>query len=202
MKKLVVLLHGVGSSGADLEGLGHYFQPSFPDVIFSSPNGTEKFDGGGAGYQWFSVTGVTEASRPGRIVNARAAFDAAIQQIFAKHAIDPEQDQVIFLGFSQGSIMALDALVSARLPLAGVVAFSGRLSSPQPYATASNTPVLLVHGQADPVIPWQESESAAAKLSEVGIPVTTFFETALPHTISMDGINKATAFISQCFSKA
>ena len=201
MKKLVVLLHGVGSSGADLEGLGHYFNASFPDVIFASPNGTEKFDGGGTGYQWFSVADVTEASRPGRIVDARAAFDAAIRQIFATHDIDPDQDRVIFLGFSQGSIMALDALVTARLPLAGVVAFSGRLSSPQPYAITSDTPVLLVHGQADPVIPWQESESAAAKLTEAGISVTTFFEPDLPHTISMAGIDKATAFISQCFSK-
>ena len=201
MKKLVVLLHGVGSSGADLEGLGHFFQPMFPDVIFSSPNGTEKFDGGGAGYQWFSVAGVTEASRPGRIVEARTAFDAAIKQIFAGHDIDPSQDRVIFLGFSQGSIMALDALVTARLPLAGVVAFSGRLSSPQPYAPVSDTPVLLVHGQADPVIPWQESESAATRLAGIGVPVITFFEPDLPHTISMAGIDKATAFISQCFSK-
>ncbi len=198
MKKLVIFLHGVGSSGADLEGLGLYLNQVMPEVIFASPDGTSRFDGGGEGYQWFSVQGVTEQSRPARVVEARAAFDATLEGIFAQHAIIPGKDQVILLGFSQGSIMALDALVTARYPLAGVAAFSGRLSSPEPYHPAPDSAVLLVHGMADQVIPWTESEAAAA-LTEMGCEVETLFEPGVVHTISAEGVAKALAFIVQRF---
>jgi len=199
MKKLVIFLHGVGSSGADLEGLGLYFQQVMPEVIFASPNGTSRFDGGDEGYQWFSVIGVTEQSRPERVVEARAAFDATIESIFREHDVTPGKDLVILLGFSQGSIMALDALVTARFPLAGVAAFSGRLSSPRPYQPAADAAALLVHGMDDPVIPWTESEAAAAALTEEGVEVETLFEPGLVHTISAEGVAKAMEFIIQRF---
>lgn len=199
MKKLVIFLHGVGSSGADLEGLGLYFQQVMPEVIFASPNGTSRFDGGNEGYQWFSVMGVTEQSRPERVVEARAAFDATIESIFREHDVTPGKDRVILLGFSQGSIMALDALVTARFPLAGVAAFSGRLSSPRPYQPAADAAALLVHGMDDLVIPWTESEAAAAALTEEGVEVETLFEPGLVHTISAEGVAKAMEFIIQRF---
>jgi len=200
MKKLIILLHGVGSSGADLEGLGYFFQQVMPEIEFASPDGSAAFDGGSEGYQWFSLAGITETLRAERIVAARADFDAIINNILKQHDIVAGRDKVILLGFSQGSIMALDALVTARFPLAGVVAFSGRLSSPKPYQPSANIPVLLVHGMADPVIPWAESESAAAALITAGSSdVETLFEPDVVHTISGDGIARAMAFVTEQF---
>jgi len=200
MKKLIILLHGVGSSGADLEGLGYFFQQVMPDVVFASPNGSSAFDGASEGYQWFSLAGITETLRTERIVAARTAFDAIINDILTEHEIVAGRDKVILLGFSQGSIMALDALVTDRFPLAGVVAFSGRLSSPKPYHPSADASVLLVHGMADPVIPWAESEAAAAALIEAGLSdVETQFEPGVAHTISGDGVSKAIAFVTEQF---
>ncbi|MBS0847425.1 dienelactone hydrolase family protein [Citrobacter sp. JGM124] len=200
MKKLIILLHGVGSSGADLEGLGYFVQQMMPDIVFASPDGSSVFDGGGEGYQWFSVTGVTDALRTERVVEARAAFDNIINGILAEHEIVPGRDKVMLLGFSQGSIMALDALVTDRFPLAGVVAFSGRLSSPKPYHPSADAAVLLVHGMADTVIPWTESEAAATGLTEAGVSeVETLFEPGVVHTISSEGIARAMAFITEQF---
>lgn len=199
MKKLIVMLHGVGSSGADLEGLGLFFQQVMPEVLFASPNGSEPFDGGGEAYQWFSLAGVTEQNRAQRIVEARAAFDAQLRAIFEQHDVVPGKDQVILLGFSQGSIMALDALVTARFPLAGVVAFSGRLASPKPYQLAADASALLIHGMADQMIPWAESEAAAAALTEAGAEVETLFEPGVVHTISADGVSQAMGYIAERF---
>jgi len=200
MQKLVILLHGVGSSGADLEGLGHFFQQVMPDIVFASPDGSQPFDGGPEGFQWFSLAGINDALRRERVVEARAAFDATINGILHQHHIEPGRDKVILLGFSQGSIMALDALVTGRFPLSGVVAFSGRLSSPKPYTPPSDAAVLLVHGLDDQVIPWTESESAAAALVEAGVSeVETQFEPGVVHTISAEGISKAMEFIMQQF---
>jgi len=194
-KGLVILLHGVGSSGDDLAGLGDHWAPSLPGVSFASPNAPYHFEQG-AGWQWFSLVGITPENRPARVAEARAAFDQALQAILDRHQMSEHLDKVVLVGFSQGSIMALDTLVSGRWPVAGMVAFSGRLSSPQPFTPALNTPVLLVHGMADGVIPVQESESAEQRLRALGVQVSSQFEPGIGHTISAQGAQKAVAFIA------
>ena len=196
-KALVIFLHGVGSNGDDLAPLGHHWATLLPDVIFAAPNAPERF-AAGFGWQWFSLTDVTPENRPGRVRAARAAFDATLNAIVAQHGFADRWQDVVLVGFSQGSIMALDALASGRYPLAGVVAFSGRLAVEGQLTPQAHVPALLIHGQADEVIPWQESESAATRLRAAGVPVDTRFEPATGHTISGPGAMHAAAFIGQC----
>jgi acetyl esterase/lipase len=47
----------------------------------------------------------------------------------------------------------------------------GKMISPIYYVTSSLPPVLIVHGDADVVVPLQQSESFAAKAKEVGAPM-------------------------------
>lgn len=199
-KNLLILFHGVGSNGADMQGLARYLAPSLPGVRFACPDGTARFDGGGPGFQWFSLQGVTPETRPARIVAAREAFDATIHAILQQHGVTPGEDNIILGGFSQGAIMALDVLVSGRLPLAGVVSLSGRLASPEPFNLAAGQAALLVHGKADAVIPWSESEEAAQRLSAAGVAVESFFEADTPHTVTAAGVSHALAFIRQRFN--
>ncbi|MFC6379338.1 alpha/beta hydrolase [Tatumella terrea] len=196
-KQIVILLHGVGSNGADLQGLGDFWAESFPGLTCIAPDAPFPCDMG-AGYQWFSVNGVTDENRPARIAEARTSFDAALQKIFSQYGITPE-DEVVLTGFSQGSIMALDALARAAFPLAGVIAFSGRLASPPPLHPAPGSKVLLIHGQDDQVIPWTESRHAEQQLTAAGVEVTSFYQPGVPHTISGEGVAEATDFIQQCF---
>lgn len=197
-KKIVILLHGVGSNGADLQGLGDFWSATMPDVIFVSPDAPQHCDMG-SGFQWFSVAGVTEQNRAARIAEARSSFDATLQQILTQQHITPD-DQLILVGFSQGSIMSLDALVRDALPLAGIVAFSGRLASPEPFHPAPGSAALLIHGQADQVIPWTESRKAEQQLTALGVDVTAVYEPGVPHTISAEGVSQAAEFIRQRFS--
>lgn len=194
-KRLVIFLHGVGSSGADLAVLGQLWQERLPETHFSAPNAPQAF-GQSGGWQWFSLNGITEANRPQRIVEARPEFDRTIRAIFQQHGVDPSQDKLALVGFSQGSIMALDALVSGRWPLAAVVAFSGRLATQQEGAVPS-VPALLVHGQRDPVIPWQESQQAQEKLQALGIPVQNVWDATAGHTITQQGADKAGEFLAK-----
>lgn len=194
MKKLIVLLHGVGSRGADLQGLGKYWSQTLDDVIVATPDGPSRFDMG-PGFQWFSVNGITDDTRAARIADARNAFTATINGLLEKHGIQPGRDKLVLSGFSQGAIMSLDALVNGQWPLAAVVAFSGRLASAQPWQPVHHTPVLLVHGASDPVINWQESERAAAQLGAAGVDVDTYIEPGVPHTITANGAMKAANFL-------
>ncbi|WP_158781127.1 alpha/beta hydrolase [Pantoea sp. BAV 3049] len=198
-KGVVILLHGVGSNGDDLAGLGTHWSGDLPGVSFASPDAPFRFEHG-PGYQWFSVAGVTPANRAQRVEEARDAFDAELNAILTEHQMQDQLDKVVLVGFSQGSIMGLDAVISGRWPVAGLVAFSGRLASPAPYSVAKETPVMIIHGMADSVIPYAESEIAAEKLRELGVVVSTQFAPSVGHTISAQGARSAAEFIGKCLA--
>lgn len=198
-KGLVILLHGVGSNGEDLAGLGAHWSADLPDVIFSSPDAPFRFEHG-PGYQWFSLAGITPGNRPQRVETARQAFDRQLSAILNEHEMAEHLDKVVLVGFSQGSIMGLDAIVSGRWPVAGLVSFSGRLASPTPYHPAAATPIMMIHGMADSVIPYAETEIAAAALRESGLTVSTQFDPSIGHTISAQGARSAAEFIGHCLA--
>ena len=193
-RNLVIFLHGVGSSGANLAPLGEAWASALPDTDFAAPDAPFAADMG-HGRQWFSIAGVTEANRSGRVFAARASFDATLKAIVDAHGLSNRLDRVALVGFSQGSIMALDALVSGRWPVAGIVAFSGRLAAPEPYSPATGTKALLVHGDADHIMPPGESIEASKTLKTLGIETSLHIDPGLGHAISARGATVAAAFL-------
>ncbi|WBO22849.1 alpha/beta hydrolase [Sphingomonas abietis] len=194
---LVILLHGVGSRGADIAGLATHWQDRLPDTAFAAPDGPFAFDQAPSGRQWFSVRNVTDANRAERIVAAREAFDRVLARHVADHGFEDRLDRVTLVGFSQGSIMALDAAVSGRWPVKAVVAFSGRLASPLPFASPPATRFALIHGRNDPVIPVAESERAAVLLRDAGADVRLHICEGLGHAISPEAALIAEAFLTE-----
>lgn len=195
---LVIMLHGVGSNGDDLAPLANVWKSVLPGAVFVSPNAPNR-SSFGSGYQWFSVAGVTEENRSGRIKDARPDFDKTVSKIIEENGFSDKLDRVAFVGFSQGTIMSLDAVASGRWPVGAVVGFSGRLASPLPLAPSTTTPILLIHGSADPVIPASETTKAAAALEALGLKVETVIQPGLPHTISGEGAAKAGSFLAETF---
>lgn len=194
-ESLIILLHGVGSNGGDLMHLGDIWREMLPGATLAAPDAPFVFEGG-RGRQWFSVAGVNAQNRGGRIVAARAAFDATVQEAIDRHGFSQAPERVALAGFSQGGIMALDALASGRWPLA-VVAFSARLATPDPLAPAAGSVALLVHGEADRIIPARESEAAAERLDRAGVHTELFIEPGLDHTISSEGAMQAVDFLAR-----
>ncbi|QDB81920.1 alpha/beta hydrolase [Acinetobacter pittii] len=193
----VILLHGVGSNGHDLEVVGEFFKSNFPALEYVSPNAPFNFMNSPNAYQWFSITGVTEGNRYARVVEARSSFDEKIREILKENQMENQLERVVFCGFSQGAIMALDAVVSGRWPIGGVISIAGRLTSPIKSEINKNTKVLLIHGEADTVIPVTESQLAYQELhaAEMKVELNIFPFTAHQITqsildLSVDFINK------------
>jgi phospholipase/carboxylesterase len=195
---LVVLLHGVGSSGADLAPLGAALSRFLPDTQFVSPDAPDP-SAYGAGYQWFSVVGVTPENRPERIVAARSGFDAVIEAAIVDNGFADRRERVALIGFSQGSIMALDALATGRQSPLAVVAFAGRLATPDPLAPPINAHALLIHGDSDAVIPAAETRSAAERLTAAGVTVETDIVPGIGHTIAPQSIQVAGRYLARLF---
>ena len=93
--------------------------------------------------------------------------------------------------------MALDARASGRWAVGAVVAFSGRLASPPPLAPATGTPLLLVHGDADPIMPSGESIRAAEQLKAAGVRARIAIEPGLGHQVSNAGLAEAARFLDE-----
>ncbi len=82
--------------------------------------------------------------------------------------------------------------------IAGIVAFSGRLLEPDSLAdeAQSRPPVLLIHGDADDVVPPQSLPQAAEALQEAGwTEVYAHIMKGTGHGIAPDGLSVALAFM-------
>src|SRR5256885_16877821 len=76
-------------------------------------------------------------------------------------------------GFSQGAATALHAGLRRQTQIAGIVAFSGALPGGEGMRSdiLSKPPILLVHGEADDVVPFQSMANAQAVLEAAGVSV-------------------------------
>jgi phospholipase/carboxylesterase len=134
----------------------------------------------GQGRQWFSVAGITEESRPARVAAAMPAFQALIEQLQKSSGVAAEK--TILIGFSQGSIMALESTQYAPALAGHVIAFSGRFAK-TPILAPIGTAIHLIHGDADQVISVEHSRNAARQLQSLGADVTFDIEPGMGHGI-------------------
>ena len=123
-------------------------------------------------------------------------LNAFLDALMVDEDVLPEQ--VVLFGFSQGTMMSLHVAPRREDEVAGIVAFSGRLLSPETLAdeVVSRPPVLLVHGDQDDVVPPQSLPQAAEALQEAGwTDVYAHIMKGTGHGIAPDGLSVALAFM-------
>jgi phospholipase/carboxylesterase len=169
---LFLLFHGVGARPYDMLPVMDRLAAEYPQaalLALPSPDPFDAVPGGGSGTQWFSVKGVDEQNRPVRVAEAMPRFVQAVREQQARFAI--EWPRTALVGFSQGAIMALEA-VQAEPRLAGrVLAFAGRHAR-LPTHVPEDTTVHLLHGMDDRVVPAGPAVAAARQLVGLGADVT------------------------------
>ena len=103
-QNLVIVLHGVGATGADLAPQSETLRGLLPDTAFAASDAPDPFEGGGLRPPWFSVVGIDTANRAQRVEQARAGFDRVVAEEIDKAGLSGRLDRVAFFGFSQGAI--------------------------------------------------------------------------------------------------
>ena len=198
-KQLVVLCHGLGADAYDLIDLGHAWQHACPDALFVSVHAPFPHDSG-FGRQWWSV-----ADRSPHVVEAGVRTAAPYLQGFidaelVRLGLPPEAYAI--MGFSQGAMMALFAGLRRPAAPRAILAFSGALVAPGALATelANKAPVLLVHGEADDVVPVARSVDAEAALIAAEVPVDAHYIPGLGHGIDDTGISHGALALQRGFS--
>ena len=199
-KQLVVLLHGYGSDGNDLIGLAPHWAPLIPDAEFLAPNAPFPCEMAPFGYQWFSLADDAQAARLAGVRAAATLLDAFLDQALKARGLD--ESKLALVGFSQGTMMSLYVAPRRASALAAVVGYSGALIGPQELAPEirSRPPVLLIHGDADPVVPHRELGWAEKALKDLGVPVTVETRPRLAHSIDERGLMLGGRFLLRAFS--
>lgn len=197
-KGLIVTLHGYGSNGEDLISLAPYWDRLLPDVQFSSPNAPAHVPGFGEMYQWFAIESMDPIHLAKGAREATPVLEAFLEAEMARFGVTKAKTALV--GFSQGTMMALQVGLASQEPYAGILGFSGALvSSPD---VASKPPVLLVHGDQDDVVPLAASQMAQQFLSAAGLDARLHVSPRAAHTIAMDGLQLGGAFLARVLNRA
>ncbi len=201
-RRLVIFLHGLGADGNDLIGLAQYWGRLLPDAEFVSPNAPFPCDLAGYGYQWFSVQDQTPAARLAGVRAAAPILDAFIDDALAQRGL--ADGDAALVGFSQGTMMSLFVGLRRATPLAGILGFSGRMIAPETLAAElrSRPRTLLVHGTADPVVPFGSLATAEAALKGAAVPVETLACVGVEHSIDAEGLQRGGLFLREVLGYA
>ena len=191
---LVVLCHGSGGDGPNMYGLARPLQAYLPSAAFVSPTGP--FPREDFGYRWFP--GAVAGDPLGMVMRGMResgpVFDRFLEAELARHRLGP--DRLILLGFSQGSMMVLNAGLRREKRPAGIIAFAGLQLATEglPARLAAPPPVLVIQGAQDGNGAERVRETAD-RLKTLGVPVESHVLPNLGHAIDERGIRLAGEFM-------
>ena len=190
---LFLLFHGVGGQASNMAPLAAALREQYPQAAIVSLNGPVAFDGmpaasGTGGFQWFSVNGITDVNRGHRVDAAMPDFITRIRAWAAHFELD--WPMVALAGFSQGAIMALEA-VQAEPNLVGRVIAVGSRYAYVPQHAPQGVCIHLLHGTADAVLPYRLTVDAANALIAEGADVTADVLPGIGHELHPKLVERA-----------
>ncbi|MFN4065749.1 MAG: alpha/beta hydrolase [Thermosynechococcus sp.] len=187
----LLLLHGWGANAADLISLGPLLAPQAQTYAAEAPFPHPYV---AQGRMWYDLN--QHHALSGSLLLDERATDLATSEAALRDWIGSlpiDLSRTILGGFSQGG--ALTLAVGLALPLAGLVVFSGYLVRP-PVVAATSPPVLMIHGTADPVVPFASAQASWQALQAAGVK-GTFHALPMAHEINGEAIAIARQFIEK-----
>ncbi len=198
-RQLVVLCHGLGADGHDLIDLAGTWGQVVPAAAFASPDAPFHHESG-FGRQWWSVADRAPAVMEAGVRRAAPYLDRFIDAELARLGLPA--DAYALMGFSQGAMMVLFTGLRRAVPPRAILAFSGALVAPDRLGAEMThpAPVLLVHGEADEVVPAARSHEAEAGLRAAGVTVESVFVPRLGHGIDPTGLAMGGLALQRAFA--
>jgi phospholipase/carboxylesterase len=201
-RQLVVFLHGYGADGNDLIEIGRAWQPLLPQAAFVSPHAPRPCGQAPMGREWFPLTFRNPTERWDGVNAAAPVLESFLDAELARHQLAPSA--LALVGFSQGTMMALHVGLRRTTAPAAIVGYSGMLALKndtdiEGYAPQirARPPVLLLHGDADDLIPVQALIHATQALAALEVPVEWHISAGVGHGIDGEGLRHGGEFLAR-----
>ena len=195
IKNAVILLHGYGGDGKDISMLSLNWKRHMPNTVFICPNGHEVCLINPSGFQWFDLT----KDDPDYILEQSIKAENKIQKFIneIKQEFNLTNDKICLAGFSQGCMLSLNVGLISEEKFACIVGFSGKIIDQNNLKgrIKNFSDVLLIHGDADQVVPSTYLLEAKDFLIRNGMNVQTLLIKNCDHNIPMEASSTALNYI-------
>ncbi|CAK7275548.1 hypothetical protein SEPCBS57363_006749 [Sporothrix epigloea] len=211
----VIFAHGLGDSGHGWAAFVENWRrrQRLDEVKFVLPHAPEIPITVNMGYKmpgWYDIAALglsagqlRENEDEAGLLESREYFQKLVQQ-----EIDSgiSADRIVLGGYSQGGAVALFTGLTSLVKLAGIVGMSTylplslKLEStyiPKPASANVNaqTPIIMCHGTADPVLPYQLASMSRDHLVKLGYPVEWKEYAGMPHTVLPEELDDVEDFL-------
>lgn len=195
IKNAVILLHGYGGDGKDISMLSLNWKRHMPNTVFICPNGHEVCQINPSGFQWFDLT----KDDPDYILEQSIKAENKIQNFIneIKQEFNLTNNKICLAGFSQGCMLSLNVGLITEEKFSCIVGFSGKIIDQNnlKVRVKNFSDVLLIHGDADQVVPSTYLLEAKDFLIRNGINVQTLLIKNCDHHIPMEASSTALNYI-------
>lgn len=218
---LIVLLHGFGAPGTDLVPLGRQLRvPAGTRWAFPAAPHELGDLGGIPSYMearaWWMIdmekleaamragsTRDRSQEEPEGMAEATAQVGRMLESLEEQLGASPEH--TVIGGFSQGSMLATNLLLSTDRPFAGLLVLSGTLLAEERWRAAmaarKGTKVLQTHGRQDPLLSFQNAEQLRDAFVAGGLDMT-WREFNGGHSLPDSLFREVPAFLEHCLEGA
>lgn len=187
-RKGLIMLHGRGASAEDILRLVPYLQ--LDDYAILAPQATN--------HTWYPYSFLVprEQNEPW----LTSALEVVGELVTEFNNAGIPNDQIFFLGFSQGACLTLDYVARNARQWGGAVVFTGGLIGEtideKLYSgNFSGTPIFIGTSDPDVHVPMERVESSVKLLKSLNASVTLKIYPNMGHTISEDEIENANRLI-------
>jgi phospholipase/carboxylesterase len=206
-KASIIWLHGLGANGYDFVDMVTALNlPEDMAVRFIFPHAPMREITINGGYKmrgWFDIHALS-IDAPQDKLGMNEALEILEKLIIKEISHGIPSENIIIAGFSQGAAVALHVALSSKHTFAGILALSGFLLQkilPTSISQSNkNTPILMLHGKHDDVVPleWAEfSRDLLAKL-DFNAKLLTY---AIAHTVCGEEIDVIAEWLKTVLKK-
>ena len=195
IKHAIILLHGYGGDGKDISMLTLNWKRHMPNTVFICPNGHETCPINPSGFQWFDLTKDDTNYILDQSIKAEEKIKLFINEI--KQEFNLTNNQICLSGFSQGCMMSLNVGLTSDEKFSCIVGFSGKIIDQNNLKSRikNYTNTLLIHGDADQVVPSTYLLEAKDFLIRNNIEVETLLIKNCDHHIPIEASSTALNYI-------
>jgi phospholipase/carboxylesterase len=196
-KQIIVLCHGYGGDGKDISALAINWQRFLPDAIFLCPNAPEVCSINPRGYQWFDLETEKEEIILEKSLIAEEKLSKFLDQTFDKFQL--EHKNLALIGFSQGSMMAIQTGLKKNEKINCLIGYSGKIINQTHLSNNINSKpkIFLMHGEKDIIVSPIHLLEAKDFLKNHDLNIKTKMFKNCEHRIPIEGSSLGLAFLKK-----